>query len=150
MKVILRKDVKHLGLTGSVKEVKPGYARNYLLPNGMAELATEGSIKNWKLGEERRQVRINKELDAARKQAEKMAGTVLSFSRKVGENSQLFGSVTKLDIVKSLAAAGFKIEKEAVELLNPIKTLGESEVVIFFMPGVTAKIKANVTPQQAE
>ena len=82
MKVILKQNVKNLGMVGSVVDVKPGYARNFLVPHRLAEIATEGAIKNWQLGAQRRQKRIDAELAEARALAEKLTGIVLPFTKR--------------------------------------------------------------------
>ena len=146
MKVILKENVKNLGMVGSVVEVKPGYARNFLVPHRLAEIATEGAIKNWQLGAERRQKRIEAELAEARAIAEKLQGVVLPFTKTVNAEGVVFGSVNKADIFKALTALGHKITKDAVELNMPIKALGETEVSIYLKPMVSAKIKVQINP----
>lgn len=149
MKVILRQDIHNLGRVGDVKEVRDGYGRNYLLPRQLVELATPGSLKNWQLGAARRTQRLDKETSAAKNIAEKMTGMTLSFTRDVAEGGQMFGSVSKADIVKSLKAAGHEIEKDCVLLDSPVKVVGDTEVAIRLKPGVEAKIKVRVAPKAA-
>jgi large subunit ribosomal protein L9 len=146
MKVILKENVKNLGMVGSVVDVKPGYARNFLVPHRLAEIATEGAIKNWQLGAERRQKRIEAELAEARAMAEKLNGVVLPFTKTVNAEGVVFGSVNKADIYKALTELGHKIAKDAVELNMPIKALGETEVSIYLKPTVFAKIKVQINP----
>ncbi len=146
MKVILKENVKNLGMVGSVVDVKPGYARNFLVPHRLAEIATEGAIKNWQLGAERRQKRIEAELAEARAVAEKLNGVVLPFTKTVNAEGVVFGSVNKADIYKALTELGHKIAKDAVELNMPIKALGETEVSIYLKPTVFAKIKVQIKP----
>jgi len=146
MKVILKENVKNLGMVGSVVDVEPGYARNFLVPHRLAEIATEGAIKNWQLGAERRQKRIEAELAEARAIAEKLQGVVLPFTKTVNAEGVVFGSVNKADIYKALIALGHKITKDAVELSMPIKALGETEVSIYLKPTVSAKIKVQINP----
>ena len=146
MKVILKQNVKNLGMVGSVVDVKPGYARNFLVPHRLAEIATEGAIKNWQLGAERRQKRIEAELAEARAMAEKLNGVVLPFTKTVNAEGVVFGSVNKTDIYKALTEMGHKIAKDAVELNMPIKALGETEVSIYLKPTVFAKIKVQINP----
>ena len=146
MKVILKENVKNLGMVGSVVDVKPGYARNFLVPHRLAEIATEGAIKNWQLGAERRQKRIEAELAEARAIAAKLEGVVLPFTKTVNAEGVVFGSVNKADIFKALVALGHKITKDAVELNMPIKALGETEVSIYLKPTVSAKIKVQINP----
>ena len=144
MKVILRENVKNLGMAGDIVEVKTGYARNFLLPQGMAEVATEGAIKNWQLGAERRAKKIEAELKEARAIAEKLEGVVLPFTKTVNSDGVVFGSVNKADIYKALTALGHKIAKDSIELNMPVKALGETEVGIYLKPTVTAKIKVKI------
>ena len=146
MKVILKENVKNLGMVGSVVDVKPGYARNFLVPHRLAEIATEGAIKNWELGAQRRQKRIEAELAQARAVAEKLNGVVLPFTKTVNAEGVVFGSVNKADIYKALTELGHKIAKDAVELNMPIKALGETEVSIYLKPTVFAKIKVQINP----
>ena len=131
---------------GSIVDVKPGYARNFLVPHRLAEIATEGAIKNWQLGAERRAKRIEAELAEARAIAEKLAGVVLPFTKTVNSDGVVFGSVNKADIFKSLNALGHNIAKDAIELNMPIKALGETEVGIYLKPTVTAVIKVQINP----
>ncbi|MBI5596794.1 MAG: 50S ribosomal protein L9 [Elusimicrobia bacterium] len=144
MKVILRKDVDNLGHAGQVKEVKPGFARNMLIPRGLALEATGSTIAWFEKGEKRRAVLREKALGEARAKSEKLAEVKLSFSRPVGENGKLFGSVGKTDIVKSLKAVGFEVVKEAVILPTAIKEAGDSEVEVRLAIGVSAKVKVSV------
>lgn len=131
-------------MIGDIVEVKPGYARNYLVPHRMAELATEGAIKNWQLGAERRAKRIEAELAEARAIAEKLTGVVLPFTKTVNSDGVVFGSVNKADIFKALTALGHNIAKDSIELNMPIKALGETEVGIYLKPTVTAKITVKI------
>ena len=144
MKVILRENVKNLGMAGDIVEVKNGYARNFLLPQNMAVEATEGAVKNWQLGAERRAKKIEAELKEARAIAENLEGVVLSFTKTVNSDGVVFGSVNKADIYKALTALGHKINKDNIELNMPVKALGETEVGIYLKPTVTAKIKVKI------
>lgn len=146
MKVILKQNVKNLGMVGSVVDVKPGYARNFLVPHRLAEIATEGAIKNWELGAQRRQKRIEAELAEARALAEKLNGIVLPFTKTVNADGVVFGSVNKADIYKALNELGHKLGKDAIELNMPIKALGDTEVSIYLKPTVFAKIKVQINP----
>ena len=149
MKVIISKNVPTLGKAGDVKNVRDGYARNYLIPRGLAQEATEGALKNWKLGADRRSQRVAKETETAQLVATKVSGVVLSFIREVGETSQMFGSVGKTDIWKSLKASGHEIDKDAVVLDTPIKAVGDTDVTLHMAHGVTAAIKVRIAPKTA-
>ena len=144
MQIILQEDIEKLGHRGDVVTVKTGYARNFLLPR---KLAIEASAGNMKALERIRGALAKKtatELDAAQKQAALLNGVAVHFTRKTGENDQLFGSVTSADIAEGLAAQGFKIDKRQVQLLEPYKTLGEFPVTVKVFRDVTAEVKVLV------
>jgi large subunit ribosomal protein L9 len=144
MQIILQEDIEKLGHRGDIVTVKPGYARNFLLPRKLAIEATTGNMK----AVERIRASLAKktatELDAAQKQAGLLSGVAVRFTRKTGENDQLFGSVTTADIADSLAAQGFKIDKRQVQLKEPIRALGEYPITIKVFRDVTAEVKAHV------
>jgi len=144
MQIILQEDIDKLGHRGDIVTVKPGYARNFLLPH---KLAIEATTVNMKALERIRTSLAKKtatELEAAQKQAVLLQGVSLAFKRKTGENDQMFGSVTSADIAEGLAAQGFKIEKRQVQLADPLKALGEYAVTIKVFRDVTAEVKAHV------
>ena len=147
-KVILQEDIDKLGHRGDVVAVKPGYARNFLLPH---KLAIEASAGNMKALERIRTSLAKKtatELDAAQKQAALLNGVELRFTRKTGENDQMFGSVTTADISESLAAQNFKVDKRQVQLSEPIKAIGEYPVTIKVFRDVTAQVKVYVSKEE--
>jgi large subunit ribosomal protein L9 len=148
MQIILQEDVEKLGHRGDVVTVKPGYARNFLLPR---KLAIEASAGNMKALERIRGALAKKtatEMDAALKQAELLTGVSLKFTRKTGENDQLFGSVTSADIAEGLEAQGFKIDKRQVQLGDPIKALGDYTATIKVFRDVTAKVNVHVGKEE--
>ena len=144
MEIILQEDIDKLGHRGDIVTVKPGYARNYLLPRKLAIEATVGNMKALERIRTSLAKKTATELDAAQKQAAALNGIELRFTRKTGENDQLFGSVTSADIAEGLEAQGFKIDKRQVQLAEPIRALGEYTVTIKVFRDVTAAIKANV------
>jgi large subunit ribosomal protein L9 len=144
MQIILQEDIDKLGNRGDVVTVKPGYARNYLLPRKLAVEATAGNLKAIERIRGSLAKKTATELEAAQKQAELLNGIVLKFTRKTGENDQMFGSVTTADISEGLTAQGFKIDKRQVQLAEPIKIIGDSQVTIKVFREVTAQIKVNV------
>ncbi|HUE55618.1 MAG TPA: 50S ribosomal protein L9 [Candidatus Udaeobacter sp.] len=144
MQIILQEDVDKLGNRGDVVTVKPGYARNFLLPRKIAIEATTGSMKALERIRTSLAKKTATELDAAQKQAELLNGVSVKFTRKTGENDQMFGSVTSADIAEALAAQGFKVDKRQVQLKEPIKIIGESSVTIKVFRDVTAQIKVTV------
>ena len=144
MQIILQEDVDKLGHRGDVVTVKPGYARNFLLPHKLAVEATAGNLKAIERIRTSLAKKTATELEAAQKQAVLLNGVALKFTRKTGENDQMFGSVTSADIAEGLAAQGFKIDKRQVQLGEPLKTIGEFPVTIKVFRDVTAQIKVTV------
>jgi large subunit ribosomal protein L9 len=144
MQIILQEDVEKLGHRGDVVTVKPGYARNFLLPQKLAVEATAGNLKAIERIRTSLAKRTATELEAAQKQAELLNGVALKFARKTGENDQMFGSVTSADIAEALAAQGFKIDKRQVQLGESLKTIGEFPVTIKVFRDVIAQIKVTV------
>lgn len=148
MEVILREDLDNVGTRGSVVKVADGYARNYLLPKKLAVLATDA---NRKIIEQEREAYLRREAKAqsdAQDLAKLMADITLTFRHRVGENEQLFGSVTAKDIADALEAKKFHIERRKVQLEEPIRTLGEHAVNIRLHREVTIPIKVIVEAEQ--
>ena len=144
MKVILKEDVQNLGQQGDVVEVKSGYARNYLMPQKLAILFTKQQKKNieeTQRVEERKLEREKDQLESVLKQVEDLS---LSLKMQSEEDSKLFGSVTKLDIVKLLEENGITVDKKYVDLSSPIKTLGEHKVNIMFTKEMSASFTLTV------
>jgi large subunit ribosomal protein L9 len=144
MQIILQEDIDKLGHRGDVVTVKPGYARNYLLPRNLAIEATAGNMNALERIRTSLAKKTATELEAAKKQAELLTGVSLNFKRKTGENDQMFGSVTTGDIAEGLTTQGFKIDKRQVQLTEPIKTIGEHDVTIKVFRDVVAHIRAIV------
>lgn len=147
MQIILQEDVDKLGHRGDVVTVKPGYARNFLLPHNLAIEATPGNMKALERIRGALAKKTATELDAAKKQAELLAGVSLKFTRKTGENEQMFGSVTSGDIADGLKAQNFEVDKRQIQLADPIKTLGEFPVTVKVFRDVTAEIKVHVAKE---
>jgi large subunit ribosomal protein L9 len=141
MKVILRKDAEKLGRIGEIITVKDGYARNYLLPRGIAYEATDGSLRQ--LEEERKQQERRNEKE--RKNAESLATQLekisVTIKMKVGEEDKLFGSVTAQMIAETLAEKDITLDKRHIELEEPLKALGIYDVPVKLEGGVHSKIK---------
>jgi large subunit ribosomal protein L9 len=148
MKVILKKAIKNLGLVGEIRQVKEGYARNYLIPQGLVEPASAGAIKNWELGKERRKKRMEKELKSAKEAAKKMSKTTLSYARKVSDKENIYGSVSKTDIMRSLKSLGFEVSKEDIGLSEPIKKIGETKIAVTLKPGATGEVKIKIVAKK--
>lgn len=142
--VILQQDVANLGKIGEVVHVRPGYARNYLLPRQLASAAT---IKNIKQLEHQRKVvaaRHAKAKAEAQESAAKLSGIMLSIARRVGENDKLYGAVTSKEIESALSERGISIDRRKLQLSEPIKALGQYEVPVKLGYETTAIIKVSV------
>jgi len=146
MKVILKHDVKGLGREGDLKDVKDGYARNYLLPTGAAVVANAGAVKNWERHREEREERDRTERTTAEATAEKIRGLSLQVAVKAGEKNRLFGSVTNREIAELLAREGVELDRHSIHLREPIKTVGDHRVEVHLMPGVDAQLTVTVVP----
>lgn len=139
MEIILRQAVENLGKPGDVVKVKSGYARNYLLPHGLAYEATPGNLKRIQQERDRLDAAENERRGAAQAIAEKLEQVSLTFSARVGEEGKLFGSVGAADIAQQLEAQGFHIEKRQIDLHDPIKALGVYRVPV--------RLHADVKPE---
>lgn len=144
MKVILTKDLENLGKAGAMVEVKPGYGRNYLLPRNLAVLATARNVRQLdheKAGILARAAKFKTNMAA---QANKLSAVELTFTRKVGEQDKLFGSVTSKDVYESLVAKGFEVDRKQIHLPEPLKELGAHTVEVKLHPEVVAKVKVTI------
>jgi large subunit ribosomal protein L9 len=147
MEIILRQAVENLGKPGDVVKVKSGYARNYLLPHGLAYEATPGNLKRIQQERDRLDAAENERRTAAQGQAEKLEQVSLTFSARVGEEGKLFGSVTAADVAQQLEAQGFHIEKRQIDLHEPIKALGVYRVPIRLHADVKPEVRVWVIKQ---
>lgn len=141
MEVILRQAVENLGKPGEVVKVSNGYARNYLLPHGVAFEATPGNLKRIQQERDRLEAAENERRAAAQGLAEKFEQVQLTFSARVGEEGKLFGSVTSADIAQQLEAQGFHVEKRQIDLHEPIKALGVYRIPIRLHADVKPEIR---------
>jgi large subunit ribosomal protein L9 len=147
MEVILRQAVENLGHPGDVVTVSNGYARNYLLPRGVAYQATEGNKKRISQEKARLEAAEGQRRGAAEEIAKKLEEVSITFAARVGDEGKLFGSVTTQDIADQLAAQGFTIEKRQVDLHEPIKALGVYRVPVKLHADVKPEIKVWVIKQ---
>jgi len=150
MELILRKTVDNLGEEGDVVNVKPGFGRNYLLPQGIAVLANPGNMAV--LEKERAAIEARKASMRAEAEgiAKKVSGTTIVIEQRAGEDDKLFGSVTSTDIAEKLASLGIKIDRKKIVLDEPIKTLGEYMVKIKIAYQVIAEVKVQVAAPAEE
>jgi len=147
MEVILRNAIDKLGHPGDIVSVSPGYARNFLLPRGLAYQATPGNLKRIAAEKSRLEALENERKAAAEAISEKLAEVSVTFAARVGEEGKLFGSVTTADIAHQLEAQGFKFEKRQIELNEPIKALGMYKVPVRLHADVHPEIKVWVIKQ---
>jgi large subunit ribosomal protein L9 len=141
VKIILRQDIDKLGAAGEVVSVKPGFARNYLLPRGFAFEASAANLRQIEEDKSRVEARGRRDYLEARRRASQLEGVSLTFHAKAGEESKLFGSVTSADIADRLNEQGldFQIDRRTIEMDEPIKALG-----VFSVP---VKLHADVKPE---
>ncbi len=147
IEVILREDVQSLGKAGQLVRVKPGYARNFLLPRGLAFEATEGNKKRIDAEARARAAKASADKAAAEALAARFANTTITLKGKAGEEGKLFGSITSQDIAAALAEQGFTIDKRKLELESPIKTVGFHSVKVHLQSDVHAEVKVNIVPE---
>ncbi len=148
MKVILKENLDNLGQRGSVVNVKDGYARNYLLPKGLAMRYTPGAVKV--LEQERRmyETRQLKEKEEAAALAEKIQAVELTVLKRAGDQDVLYGSVTPTDVADLLREKGFTVDKRKILLHEPIKKLGEYEIPVRLHHEVTPKVRLHVIKEE--
>jgi large subunit ribosomal protein L9 len=147
MRLILRTDVEQLGKRGEVVKVAPGYARNFLVPKGMAYEFSEGNVKRFEREKKVYEVRQVKEQQEAQGLADRLAKVSCTIVKKVGDSDTLYGSVTNADVAEALTKEGFSIDKRRILLDDPIKTLGIYTVPIRIHPEVTAELKVWVVKE---
>ena len=150
VKVILREDVAKLGDAGEIVTVKPGFARNYLLPQGLAYEATDASIRRLEQERERAEANARRDFLEARRRASQLESVSLTFHARAGEESKLFGSITSADIADRLAEQGldFTVDRKQVDLDEPIKALGVYNVPVRLHGDVKPEIKVWVIKEE--
>jgi large subunit ribosomal protein L9 len=143
VKVILRQDIDKLGEAGEVVSVKPGFARNYLLPRGFAYEASAANLRKSEEDKSRAEARTRRDYLEARRRASQLEGVSLTFHAKAGEESKLFGSVTTADIADRLNEQGldFQVDRRTIELDEPLKALGVFAVPVKLHPEVKPEVK---------
>lgn len=144
MKVILMQDVTNLGEVGDIVDVAGGYGRNYLVPQGLAVAATARNKRQLEQQQRLREQQIAKARKAAAGLAEQLQGVRCSFTRRSAEEGRLFGSVTSMDIVEQLKAAGIELDRRRVQLDQPIRSLGEHRVPVRLPGDLTVEVKVTV------
>jgi large subunit ribosomal protein L9 len=144
IEVILREDVKSLGRAGELVRVRPGYARNFLLPKGLAYEASEGNKKRIAAESKARSARADTDRAEAQAFADRLGGVAVTITGKAGEEGKLFGSVTAQDIADALAKQGLEVDRRRVELTHPIKAVGFHTVIVRLHSDVHAEVRVQV------
>lgn len=145
MKILLCDDVAKCGQAGEIKEVSAGFARNFLIPKKLAVLATDANLRKWESEKKVRQVKLEKNLEAAKKAAADLEAVQLEIKANAGKEGHLFGSITNQGIAEALLAKGFSVNKKNISLDAPIKSVGEYTVSVKLNPQVTANVKVAVS-----
>lgn len=149
MRVILKRDVKGLGREGDLKDVKDGYARNFLLPSGAAVVADRGAIANWERHRTQREERDRAARAEAEATAERLRELRLEIGAKAGDKGRLFGAVTGHQVADAIRAEGIELDRHAVHLREPIKALGDHRVDVKLAPGVEASVTVSVVATES-
>jgi large subunit ribosomal protein L9 len=149
VKIILREHVDHLGERGEIVNVAPGYARNFLLPKGLALMATPGNIRQIELRRKAWAITEAREVDEAEQFAARVGALSLAVTKKAGETGTLYGSVTTSEIAELLADKGIEVDRRKIVLAEPIKSVGEFEVAIKLHRKVQGKVKLKVEAEEA-
>lgn len=149
MKVVLKQDVDNLGARGQVVEVAAGFARNYLLPKGLALEATPGNLKTLELRKKAWAAREERQLEDARDLAARLSAVRLTVAKKAGEHDTLYGSVTPAEIAERLASLGFDVDRRRIQLAEPIKSLGTYSVPVRIHRDVVAEVAVEVVAERA-
>jgi large subunit ribosomal protein L9 len=146
MKLILRADIDHLGRLGDLVTVKPGYGRNYLIPQGLAMLATKANIKAFEFERKRLQEKMDAIRFAAQEIADKLAEAKVVIDVRVGEGGKLYGSVSSANIAEALEAMDIQVDRRKIVLDDPIRALGDYTVEVKLHPDVKAELSVSVVP----
>lgn len=147
IKVVLKEDVDKLGSSGDVVRVRPGFARNFLIPRGLAVPATTGNLARVDDLKRQAKARSDKELAAAQEIAKKLDGISVKIARAVGDENKMYGSVTVRDIEEAYQAQGVEIDRKKLQLPEPIKALGLHDVALKLHPQVSVQLKVEVVKQ---
>ncbi|MGG1615033.1 50S ribosomal protein L9 [Paenibacillus phoenicis] len=147
MKVIFLQDVKGQGKKGEIKNVSEGYAQNFLIPRGLVRPATEGNVKTLEQQTAAEQKRKQKEKEDAIQLGKKLEEMTVQLKAKAGEGGRLFGAITSKQVAEALEKAGVKLDKRKIEMHEPIRTLGVTQVPVKLHPEVKSTLKVQVTEE---
>jgi large subunit ribosomal protein L9 len=145
VRIVLREDVENLGHKGDLLEVADGYARNYLVPRGLALKASKGIVKQAEAMRRSREARDARDRAGAEEVAERLTGAKIEIKARAGEGGKLFGSVTSNDLAEAvLAQTGVELDRRKIDLAEPLKELGAAEVTVRLHPDVNAALQVEV------
>jgi large subunit ribosomal protein L9 len=147
LKVVFNADLQGIAKAGDVKNVSPGYARNYLFPRKLAFPATDSALKQWETVRQGTLAKAQRQREAAQALAQQVEAVSCTISAKASPEGRLFGSVGRQDVLAALAKQGLKLEKNAVALPQPIKQVGVSTISVRLSSGIQAKLTVTVTAQ---
>lgn len=150
MKVILIQDVENVGAAGDIVKVKNGFGRNFLIPRGLARLATPGIIKDYEERMRQRSHKIAKQKEDAESLAKRIQSLPITLTAKVGEGDRIFGSITAVQVANALAEKGVEIDRRKISFPQEVKTVGDFLAHVKIHKDVTAEIKLTVAPEEAE
>jgi len=148
MQVILRQRIESLGDVGEIVDVKPGYGRNYLIPQGLAFEATDANKRRIEAERAKSAAKEAETMQDAQKRASSIEGVSLTFHARAGQEGKLFGSITSVDIAEKLAEQGITIDRRQIELDEPIKALGVTSVPVRLHPQVRPEVKVWVIAEE--
>lgn len=148
MEVILLQDLRGIGQRGDVVNVKPGFARNYLIPQGRGLTATPANLKYYEEQKTRIDLRHEQKRDEAAARASEIAGTKITIAKRVGDSETLYGSVTAAEIAMELEAKGITVDKRRLDLGGGIKTLGDYVVHLDLHPEVVAEVQVSIVAEE--
>lgn len=148
MKVLLKEDIEKLGSAGELVDVKPGYGRNYLIPQNKAVMATEGAIKNYEHIKREAELRATLTVEAAAELAEQLEATSVTISATVGEDDKIFGTVTNIQIAEALEERGIIIDRRKISIDQDINSLGEYTATVDLLGDLNPKVKVWVVKEE--
>lgn len=148
MKVLLKEDIEKLGSAGELVDVKPGYGRNYLIPQNKAVLATEGAIKNYENIKREAELRATLTVEAAAELAQQLEATSVTISATVGEDDKIFGTVTNIQVAEALEERGIVIDRRKISIDQDINSLGEYTATVDLLGDLNPKVKVWVVKEE--
>lgn len=148
MKVLLKEDIEKLGSAGELVDVKPGYGRNYLIPQNKAVMATEGAIKNYEHIKREAELKATLTVEAAAELAQQLEATSVTISATVGEDDKIFGTVTNIQVAEALEERGIIIDRRKISIDQDINSLGEYTATVDLLGDLNPKVKVWVVKEE--